>query len=408
MGCEDDVLRIGKKLEKLIASNTSDHVTALDLLKALQDLKMTLDVLQKTRIGMTVNNLRKASSHDEVISLSKTLIKNWKKLLPADGSSQGSLSRQSSSSSLSRSSSSQRMEEGPTESGDADAQPSSMPSSKGNSPDDKEQNGANRASFTQDAVRLKCRELLMGALKVGDVPDGVDSEELAASIEDAIFSEFRNTDMKYKNRVRSRVANLKDQRNPQLRQNVLIGLISAERIAGMTADEMASDEMKQLRAKLTKEAINDHQMAKTGGTATDLFKCGKCGKHNCTYNQVQTRSADEPMTTFVLCNECGNRWKVRRCFHFPPLMMAWVGSPFALTFYSLHCPVQDKIYRCPNKDKTSTQWEQHCDVFRNDVCSCALRLVECLQGDFQTVHPPRVWPFSYIQREDISKLSCLG
>uniref|UniRef100_A0A672QUZ2 TFIIS-type domain-containing protein n=1 Tax=Sinocyclocheilus grahami TaxID=75366 RepID=A0A672QUZ2_SINGR len=30
---------------------------------------------------------------------------------------------------------------------------------------------------------------------------------------------------------------------------------------------------------------------------------------------VQTRSADEPMTTFVLCNECGNRWKVRKiCF----------------------------------------------------------------------------------------------
>ena len=39
--------------------------------------------VQKTRIGMTVNNLRKASSNDEVISLSKTLIKNWKKLLPA-------------------------------------------------------------------------------------------------------------------------------------------------------------------------------------------------------------------------------------------------------------------------------------------------------------------------------------
>nr|KAG5691480.1 hypothetical protein BaRGS_026255 [Batillaria attramentaria] len=119
------------------------------------------------------------------------------------------------------------------------------------------------ASNTSDAVRLKCRELLMGALKVGDVPDGVDSEELAASIEDgilsiAIFSEFRNTDMKYKNR------------------------------------EMASDEMKQLRAKLTKEAINDHQMAKTGGTATDLFKCGKCGKHNCTYNQVRDNTYNSP------------------------------------------------------------------------------------------------------------------
>ena len=50
--------------------------------------------------------------------------------------------------------------------------------------------------------------------------------------------------------------------------------------------EMASDHMKELRAKLTKEAINDHQMAVTGGTTTDLLKCGKCGKRNCTYNQV--------------------------------------------------------------------------------------------------------------------------
>ena len=39
--------------------------------------------LQKTRIGMTVNNLRKASNNDEVGSLAKTLIKNWKRLLPA-------------------------------------------------------------------------------------------------------------------------------------------------------------------------------------------------------------------------------------------------------------------------------------------------------------------------------------
>lgn len=61
---------------------------------------------------------------------------------------------------------------------------------------------------------------------------------------------------------------------------------------------------------MTKEAIREHQMAKTGGTQTDLFTCGKCKKKNCTYTQVQTRSSDEPMTTFVVCNECGNRWKV--------------------------------------------------------------------------------------------------
>ena len=43
--------------------------------------------------------------------------------------------------------------------------------------------------------------------------------------------------------------------------------------------------------------------------ATDEFKCFKCKKSKCTYYQLQTRSADEPMTTFVTCINCGNRWK---------------------------------------------------------------------------------------------------
>ncbi|VDP16863.1 unnamed protein product [Schistosoma margrebowiei] len=72
---------------------------------------------------------------------------------------------------------------------------------------------------------------------------------------------------------------------------------------------MASKEMKELREKYTKETIEDHQMAVTGGTETDLLRCGKCKQTKCTYNQVQTRSADEPMTTFVYCNNCGHRWK---------------------------------------------------------------------------------------------------
>jgi len=43
--------------------------------------------------------------------------------------------------------------------------------------------------------------------------------------------------------------------------------------------------------------------------ATDEFKCWKCKKRKCTYYELQTRSADEPMTTFVSCLSCGNHWK---------------------------------------------------------------------------------------------------
>jgi transcription elongation factor S-II len=40
-----------------------------------------------------------------------------------------------------------------------------------------------------------------------------------------------------------------------------------------------------------------------------LFKCGRCKSLKTTYYQMQTRSADEPMTTYVTCKGCGNRWK---------------------------------------------------------------------------------------------------
>jgi len=43
--------------------------------------------------------------------------------------------------------------------------------------------------------------------------------------------------------------------------------------------------------------------------STDNFTCGKCKTKACTYYQLQTRSADEPMTTLVTCTQCGNRWK---------------------------------------------------------------------------------------------------
>jgi hypothetical protein len=40
-----------------------------------------------------------------------------------------------------------------------------------------------------------------------------------------------------------------------------------------------------------------------------LFKCGRCKSTKTTYYQMQTRSADEPMTTYVTCKNCGHKWK---------------------------------------------------------------------------------------------------
>ena len=55
-------------------------------------------------------------------------------------------------------------------------------------------------------------------------------------------------------------------------------------------------------------AQNAYEM--THVPSTDIFRCGKCRKNRCSYYELQTRSADEPLTTFVRCLECGHSWKM--------------------------------------------------------------------------------------------------
>jgi DNA-directed RNA polymerase subunit M/transcription elongation factor TFIIS len=43
--------------------------------------------------------------------------------------------------------------------------------------------------------------------------------------------------------------------------------------------------------------------------ATDMYRCSRCGKRQCTYYEQQTRSADEPMTIFIRCVNCGKQWR---------------------------------------------------------------------------------------------------
>jgi len=298
---EDDVMQIRKQIDKITeamkSGEGSDSGEALDLLKSLDSTKMSLQILTKTRIGMSVNALRKSSTDDDINSLAKSLIKAWKKFLPQDGAKDSSSKNGSEKSSKNGKGSSD---------GDAGG------ADNGASIPDFGKSFPPRPTATSDDVRLSCRKMLATALKgTEELPDGTvkTPEDLAEMIEDAIFQKFKSTNPKYKNQIRSRVFNLRDKKNPELRENVLCGVIKEEKFAVMTSEEMASSDVKNQRKAFMEEGIKASHLAIKEGTKTDLLKCGKCKKSNCTYNQLQTRSADEPMTTFVLCNECGHRWK---------------------------------------------------------------------------------------------------
>lgn len=60
--------------------------------------------------------------------------------------------------------------------------------------------------------------------------------KIKTSLISAIYKELKDTGVKYRNRIRSRISNLKDAKNPNLRINVLLGLITPERLAVLTAE----------------------------------------------------------------------------------------------------------------------------------------------------------------------------
>lgn len=78
-------------------------------------------------------------------------------------------------------------------------------------------------------------------------------------------------------------------------------------IAFMTPQEMNPAQWAHLTEQKMKR--DKYLTTQTMKSTTDVYTCFKCKKNECTYYQLQTRSADEPMTTFVTCVNCESRWR---------------------------------------------------------------------------------------------------
>eukprot|EP00252_Welwitschia_mirabilis_P016150 TRINITY_DN35681_c0_g1_i1.p1 TRINITY_DN35681_c0_g1~~TRINITY_DN35681_c0_g1_i1.p1 ORF type:complete len:361 (-),score=84.78 TRINITY_DN35681_c0_g1_i1:460-1542(-) len=169
-----------------------------------------------------------------------------------------------------------------------------------------------------DVYRDKFREILHEALsKVANEVqgddlirvNGCDPIRVAVAVETVMFEKLGRSNGAQKLKYRSIMFNLKDNNNPDLRRRVLLGEIKPEKLIVMTPEEMASDQRKLENQQIKEKALFECERGMPKGATTDQFKCGKCGQRKCTYYQMQTRSADEPMTTYVTCMNCNNRWK---------------------------------------------------------------------------------------------------
>lgn len=165
---------------------------------------------------------------------------------------------------------------------------------------------------TGDKMRDKIRNLLCDSLfkteeKILESRD--DALIVANAIEQVMFDKIEGGGLAYKQKYRSLSFNFKDPKNSKLRGAVLKREISPDELIEMSSEELANDDLRKKTEKVKEKMIKDAMPFNKPAASTDMFKCNKCKERKCTYYQMQTRSADEPLTTFVSCVNCGNRWR---------------------------------------------------------------------------------------------------
>ena len=114
----------------------------------------------------------------------------------------------------------------------------------------------------------------------------------------------------YHSKIISIYSNLKKDsyiKNSTFLERLKSGEIKAEKIGVLSVYDIFPDNWKELlNAKSKRDRIKYELKPEA---MTNLFKCRKCGSRETSYYEVQTRSADEPMTQFITCLKCENRWK---------------------------------------------------------------------------------------------------
>lgn len=164
---------------------------------------------------------------------------------------------------------------------------------------------------TGDSRRDKVRKLLSEALHKEDEAfvTKAEADLVAYAIEAQMVVKFEGSGPGYRSKYRDLSFNFKDIKNGNLRQRVLTRQIRLARLLEMSHDDLANEDLKKTRVEVHERMTRDAQPFNKQEASTDQFRCGRCKQRKCNYYQMQTRSADEPLTTFVTCVNCNNRWK---------------------------------------------------------------------------------------------------
>ncbi|KAK3488910.1 transcription elongation factor [Neurospora hispaniola] len=295
-----DDRELAARIKALSKAVTSDPpATVIKLLEELKrDAKPTEEQLRSTKAGVTVGKLR-ANPNKDIARIASEIVNKWRKLVEAAKEAK-------------------KKSQAAAASGASSPAPIASPAPASSVYNKPYTGDVEKRHFKTDKVDInrtssQTRNNTIGVLYNGLAYRRTESiEEVvkrAVEVENALFKACKGENQEYRSKGRTLFTSLKRKDNAALGRRVMSGELPVERLVVLSDKELASEEQRARDEELEKENMKKAQVPMAEKSISDALKCGKCGQRKVSYSQAQTRSADEPMTTFCECTVCGNRWK---------------------------------------------------------------------------------------------------
>ncbi|KAJ3439585.1 transcription elongation factor tfiis [Anaeramoeba flamelloides] len=316
-----EILELKSRINKLMLEEPHEINIQLlsNLLQMLDEKTLTYSILKSTKIGITINKLRKHKS-ETIRNKSAHLFSKMKKLFVQEKRKNST----NKSGDLNKKSKTQ------TKTNTNTNTINKTPNNNNVNNDLKATNLKNNKKTTTIKKPLeKKTEWVLSKTSKNKVRDNIwktfsldlyhhfhkvenpqiEIEELARQIETALLKKTITLGKNYKRIFRKIAHNLATEEHDELRQNLFSKIISPEKLVNMSNSDFMTKEQKHEHKKFLEEGVKKSQ-GRVIQTKTNRFKCFRCKSYECSYAEYQSRSGDEPMTVLVTCLICNNAWKL--------------------------------------------------------------------------------------------------
>ncbi len=303
----EDLLKLTKEVTRSFESQ--DEELALDVLRQLDAIVISREALQAAGLGLQLARLGKAEWSARAAEQARSLVSKWKAQLKSGTTPKAATPAFKPAAPPAKTP--------PARTPPAASVSSPTLGSYGGKVSPTPQRSVSEPEIVKSVTGVRKRDVIIAKLagamsgvletpELGLTRDAV--EEKAAEVEALLERDFAANPHAHKTKFVLLLRNLRD--NSDLRLRLTVGHLDCTELMALSPAEMAPEhvqnQLKDLEA-YNKEASKSRRP--TGEITRQFGACGKCKCPTTSYFMMQTRSADEPMTIFITCTNCGHSWR---------------------------------------------------------------------------------------------------